>query len=436
MIIWIVLTAMTSAAAVLMAAPFLRRLDDRRSDHAGATAVYGDQLGEIESEARAGLIDLEQAGYARAEIERRMLSTDRVAATSVQSGSPPLSTGQRNFALIAITCVVVIGSVGLYAVQGRPELAAGGSSAGSDAVAQLAALSQAESESQLDRGDQTGHLGTVDEMVDRLARRLQLQPDDPEGWRMLGWSYYSTQRYQQAVDAYAKAVGLNPAMPLLQSSYGEAMVKAADGRVTPSARAIFDAALKLDHKDPRARYFKGLAKEQDGLKAEALEDWLAVLTDAVPNEAWAPDLETQVAKLAGELGIDVSTRLAQTRKSGGGGILALLNDENKSHAPQPADAVPHLQDKGPTPEDIRNAESMAPADRTAMIHGMVDSLAARLQQSPRDADGWIKLVRSHVVLGETAAARTALRQALKAFDDAPQEQSRIAAAAKELGVAQ
>jgi cytochrome c-type biogenesis protein CcmH len=48
---------------------------------------------------------------------------------------------------------------------------------------------------------------------------------------------------------------------------------------------------------------------------------------------------------------------------------------------------------------------MPPGDRAAMIQSMVDSLARRLEQSPRDADGWIKLIRSRVVLGGRSRRR-------------------------------
>jgi cytochrome c-type biogenesis protein CcmH len=77
---------------------------------------------------------------------------------------------------------------------------------------------------------------------------------------------------------------------------------------------------------------------------------------------------------------------------------------------------------------------MPPADRVAMIRGMVDGLASRLEQTPRDADGWIKLIRSRLVLGEGELAKQALARGVAAFaDDAP-ERDRIAAAAQELGV--
>ena len=83
---------------------------------------------------------------------------------------------------------------------------------------------------------------------------------------------------------------------------------------------------------------------------------------------------------------------------------------------------------------MQTAEAMPPADRSIMIRVMVDGLADRLEQSPRDADGWIKLMRSRVVLGESELARQALARGLAVFaDDAP-ERDRIVAAAHRLGL--
>ena len=71
-----------------------------------------------------------------------------------------------------------------------------------------------------------------------------------------------------------------------------------------------------------------------------------------------------------------------------------------------------------------------------MIRSMVDGLASRLEQSPRDADGWIKLIRSRMVLGETELARQALEIGLKAFSDDPHQHDRIAGAAQQIGLIQ
>jgi cytochrome c-type biogenesis protein CcmH/NrfG len=68
------------------------------------------------------------------------------------------------------------------------------------------------------------------------------------------------------------------------------------------------------------------------------------------------------------------------------------------------------------------------------IRGMVDRLAQRLESSPRDADGWIQLMRSRLVLGEEDVAQKALQKALEVFSDDPATKSRIASAAAGLGL--
>jgi tetratricopeptide (TPR) repeat protein len=90
--------------------------------------------------------------------------------------------------------------------------------------------------------------------------------------------------------------------------------------------------------------------------------------------------------------------------------------------------------RGPSAEQMKAAESMSPHDRQASIRAMVDGLADRLEASPRDVDGWTRLMRSRVVLGETEVAVTALRKALDVFKDDPAATGRIDAAAAELGL--
>ena len=88
----------------------------------------------------------------------------------------------------------------------------------------------------------------------------------------------------------------------------------------------------------------------------------------------------------------------------------------------------------PGPEDVQAAEAMPAADRSAMIRNMVDRLASRLEQSPHDADGWIRLIQSRMVLGETELAKQAQARGLKEFAEDTQERDRIAAAAQRLGL--
>jgi cytochrome c-type biogenesis protein CcmH len=80
------------------------------------------------------------------------------------------------------------------------------------------------------------------------------------------------------------------------------------------------------------------------------------------------------------------------------------------------------------------SDAMPPHERDALIRTMVDGLANRLQNSPRDVEGWTSLMRSRVVLGEREVAATAFRKALEVFKDDSAATGRITAAAIELGL--
>ena len=118
MTLWLILTIMTSAAAVLVSAPFVRRFDQRRARAANEVEVYRDHLKEVEREATLGVIDADQAESARVEIKRRLLAADRADGPAL----PGLAAEERKFAMIAVSGMVILGSVGLYAVTGNPDL--------------------------------------------------------------------------------------------------------------------------------------------------------------------------------------------------------------------------------------------------------------------------------------------------------------------------
>jgi cytochrome c-type biogenesis protein CcmH len=89
---------------------------------------------------------------------------------------------------------------------------------------------------------------------------------------------------------------------------------------------------------------------------------------------------------------------------------------------------------GPTAEQMRSASAIPPGQQDEMVRAMVDRLAARLRQNPRDADGWVQLMRSRMVLNDAPAARAALASALAAFRDNAATQAQLRSAAAALGV--
>lgn len=177
-------------------------------------------------------------------------------------------------------------------------------------------------------------LPDVNAMIERLAARLETTPQDLEGWRMLGWSYFHTERYEQAATAFGRALELDPSSAELKLSYEEAKAK----------------------------------------------------TSGSGNFETTPSLQ------AGPV------------------------------------------DDGPSGEQVTRLGVMPERERDLAIRSMVDGLAHRLENSPRDVDGWINLLRSRVVLGEEDMAATAFRKALEVFVDEPAALGKIMAAASELGL--
>jgi len=436
MTFWIILAIMTSTAAALVAAPFIRRLDRLRAAPAGDIEVYRDQLQDVESRQRQGVIDEAGAAAARFEIVTRALAADRME----QPATPNLSARERNFTIICVSGIVILGSVGLFAAAEHPDRPSlRGAVAAQQAPATfirdpsppanvVTAMQKLASIGRAEPPPRSG-LPPVDEMIQRLAARLQQNPNDSQGWRTLGWSYFNIGRFSDASDAYAKAIELNPEVAELRSARIEALVRSADGIVTADTRNAIEDTLKIDPKDARARYFAGLAKEQAGDETSALTDWREVLRDANPDETWVADLRNKIDQVEHDLGQDTAARPAEPNAAVAGG------SPETSAAPT-GSQMPPTVGKGPGPQEVRAAEAMAPANRSAMIRGMVDRLASRLEKSPRDADGWIKLMQSRMVLGETELAKQALVRGTGAFSDDTQQRDRIIAAAQQLGLTQ
>ena len=250
-----------------------------------------------------------------------------------------------------------------------------------------------------------------------LQEQAGANPDDPEGWQRLGWAYFDAGRYADAARAYRRATKLAPGNATFWSSLGEAVVMASErDPMPPEAAAAFDKAIRLDPKDPRARYFlavrKDLAKDHEG----AIRDWLALLADTPPGAPWEIDLRRTIEQVGRINGVDVARRLAAIRPTA-------------PHPPMGSVATAAIP--GPTREQMQAASQLPKGQQDAMIETMVAGLEAKLNANPGNVDGWIMLMRSRMTLGETAKAQAALAAARKAN---PGQAARIAQEARLLGV--
>jgi cytochrome c-type biogenesis protein CcmH len=151
--------------------------------------------------------------------------------------------------------------------------------------------------------------------------------------------------------------------------------------VTPEAEAEFAKSSN----DPRARFYGAEAALQHGDSASAKNALRALLAEAPQDAPWR--------KI-------VMARLAEISSS---------EQQTGANASKPSTEPP----AGPTARDVAAAQSMSPEQRQAMIRGMVDRLAARLEQNPDDKEGWARLARAYEVLGDTEKAKIARDRAAR-----------------------
>ena len=413
MTLWIILTALTAICAAVLTIPLVRRHEARVDAQTATIAVLKDQLADVDVQLAAGTIPPADAEGLRIEIKRRMLAAGHIAEDAVK----PMGSRALSGVAIGLAAMVALAAGALYTSMGKPGSVG---SMGSVAVPAASATQEA-------AADPAARTSEVAGLVAALEAKMAKSPEDPEGWRMLGWSYFQTERFADAATAYGKAIALKPDGEGYQSAYGEALALAANGNISPDARAAFEKAVAQDPNDARARFFLGQAKAQGGDAKGAINDWLALLGDSATDAPWVPQLRAMLTQTAQAAGIDITARLAAVKQPTTGGASV-------AGPPEAAVAGAAAAAPGPSADQIAGAAAMTPAERQAMITGMVDRLATRLAANPRDEAGWLRLIRARSVMGDPAATRKARDDALKVFADDAAAIARIKAAAAEAGI--
>lgn len=427
MIFWIVVVLLAGGLGVAMARPLLKAGASAAPPRGAYDAqVYRDQLAEIGRDRERGVLSDGQAAAARLEVERRLLaasSGDAPGAAARPGGAAPLLA-----AGIALAAPVL--ALLLYAQLGRPGVP--GQPFAQRMEQRGTAVGQAGQPNAVPDAHPAGSgaAESMQSLTDRLAKRLEANPGDPEGWSLLARSYQQLERHRDAVAALERAVALTRRDPQLVAALAEARIMAADGTVPPQARAEFEEVLKQQPKDARARFYVAVAEAQAGKMKQGLDLLVALARDTPPEAPYLPMLRERIASMAGEMKQDPARVLADLpRPVAGAALQAAPPPQATAQAPSPQGAV--APERGPTAADVAAAQNMSAGDRQQMIRGMVDGLAARLDSEPGDVEGWLRLIRAYKVLGEDAKAADAASKAAAAN---PAARPRIVETARQLGV--
>ncbi|XSG81195.1 MAG: c-type cytochrome biogenesis protein CcmI [Methyloligella sp. ZOD6] len=377
--LWIIFLCLTAAVLLALLRPLFSGTGEEAGREAANAQVYRDQLREIDSDLDRGLIGDAEAKAARLEIERRLLATAETARAdrSKRARSP-------FFIAIAVALALPLIVLGFYLSYGSPGLP---------------------DQPLLVRLQEPVDENNVAELIARVQARLKANPNDGQGWAVIAPVYVSVRRFDQAADAYRKAMQLLGARPDLLAGYGEALVFANDGVVDAQSRKILERAIAGDSTLVKPRILLAYSDEQAGNLDAAVARWEELQTLVKDDERWAPVVAQRLDA-------------AKAKRDG--------------KAPPEA---PVAQDRGgPDAGDMAAVRNMSPEARKEMIEGMVANLADRLEKDGDDLEGWLKLVRSYAVLDRKDEARMALAKAKAQFSDEPSALQRLNSLASELGI--
>jgi len=355
MTVWFVLALMTAAAIFVVLWPLGRQATLRTSG--SDIEVYQDQLREIVRDRSAGLIGAAEADAARVEVSRRILAAADSGETPAAKAPSSAATWRRRFAAVTTLVALPIGAIAFYLMLGSPGLPDQPLAARTD--------------------EPPGHRSLASMLV-QVENHLERNPNDGRGWQVVSPIYMRLGRFDDAVTARRNSLRLLGSTAEREADLGEALVAAANGIVTAEAKAkaSFDRSVALAPGDPRARYFIGLAAEQDGNAAHAGAIWRELLANAPGDAQWARFVRQALARLEGET----------------------------------TPAAP-----GPTSQDVAAASELSADERSQMVRGMVDRLAERLKHDGSDLEGWARLVRAYTVLGDREKAANASTDARRVF---------------------
>ncbi len=244
-VFWLIAALFAAAALAYVLRPLLSRRESshvKRSD--ANVAIYKDQLRELDAELAAGTLTPEDHSRARLELEARLL--EDVPAAEVERAVP---RGRRSALVVGIAVPVL--AVGVYFVAGTPRALA---PQGPEVSAQQ-----------------------IDAMVARLAAKLRENPDDADGWKLLGRSYMVLGRFPEAVAAYAKAAEKTPRDAQLLADFADALAMTRDQKLAGEPEQLVLRALEVDPANLKALALAGTAAYERQDYARAAELWSRML---------------------------------------------------------------------------------------------------------------------------------------------------------------
>ncbi|MFK5971571.1 MAG: c-type cytochrome biogenesis protein CcmI [Candidatus Marithrix sp.] len=286
LLFWLIIGGFTLLALIFVVPPLLRNSSITEEDNNDLNvAIYKERLAELEQEN----LSPEQLAVAKRELEKNLAQDLEITTTEV------------GFSRAKWASFVVILLVPFIALAGYWQV-------GSSHLLTEQPKTEVKDQQQTD----------MTEMVEKLAKRLEKQPDDVKGWQMLARSYAFMERYDDAVNVYDKLLVLigNQDAELL-TNFAQILALQNAGELAGKATELLKSAMKIDPTNQKGLWLSGFAASERGDLQLALEYWQRLLTQLPADDKQTrPMLETYMAEIQQKLGnIPVATKSTQPIKT-------------------------------------------------------------------------------------------------------------------------
>ena len=294
-VFWIFAALMLAAALLLLVPALLGRTQVRDLDrNQQNVAIARERLKELEGEFGRGALSEADYEQAKRELEQALLND--VEESAEAEGTAPATSTARN-TLIGVVLGVPLAAVLLYQQLGAPGAL--------QPQAQTAAASQEHS-----GGDTTE--ATMAQLVVGLAAKLEEEPENPEGWFMLGRSYMSMGRYSEAANAFKQVLNLVGDEPAVMLRYADALAMAQGGKITGEPFDMIKRALQIKPDDTTGLWLAGLGYEEQGDYEQAVQHWRKLETMLPDDPASLDEVRNLIARAEQKLGRTVTVEAAPT----------------------------------------------------------------------------------------------------------------------------
>lgn len=312
-IFWILAAGLAGLAVLIAVAPLLnrghdadRRTDpsiDPETDQAQLNlALFKQQLTELDADLESGKLDQIVYESARRDLERQLLHDlgDRDPMTAAAAGQPtrisPSRLPSAGRTALALVVAIPLLALALYAFIGSPSL-----------------VPKLEQAAMAGTGSGTVEQGPdLNVLVERLEQRLEAQPDDVEGWMMLGRTHFAMGDRPRAEEALARAYALTPEEPMVVLAYAEAIATNNDHQLEGRPAELISEALEIAPENPTARWLSAMVAFQRGQFQSAANTWRKLLELTDPDSDDAEELRNLIEEAERRAGLPPEARsLAQ-----------------------------------------------------------------------------------------------------------------------------